>query len=111
GGGVRSDALPALVGERRLVPIRVSEGGVDLADGGVELRVVEADLADPAARGLVEPLEGRLPADVGEVVVNDVLLDRGVAVGQTITPVGVTGPVEVVGVVADATRRDTEIVY
>ena len=75
---------------------------------------VSADQVDPAAplaRGLYHLDDGRWPASVDEVVVNQALLDRGV--DDTLTVVGRDGQEStrtIVGTVTDASRRTSEVV-
>ena len=70
--------------DTRLLPIRDGWGGVRLGDRVVDLAVTEVDLADPLAAGLFELGDGRLPRGTGEVVANQALLDRGIALGDEI---------------------------
>ena len=82
--------------DTRLVPIRQGWGGVRIGERVVDLDVIEVDLDDPMAAGLFELSDGRLPHAADEVVANQALLDKGVALGdeldlgaRTATVVGV----------------------
>ncbi|GIN05705.1 hypothetical protein Pve01_73630 [Planomonospora venezuelensis] len=87
--------------DTRLLPIRQGWGGVRIGERVVDLDVTEVDLADPMADGLFELTSGRLPRTADEVVANQALLDKGVALGdeldlgaRTATVVGVGRHVE-----------------
>ncbi|WP_416954762.1 ABC transporter permease [Nocardioides sp. T5] len=82
--------------DTRLLPIRQGWGGVRIGERVVDLDVTEVDLDDPMADGLFELTSGRLPRTADEVVANQALLDKGVALGdeldlgaRTATVVGV----------------------
>ncbi|HEU4337558.1 MAG TPA: ABC transporter permease [Nocardioides sp.] len=70
--------------DTRLLPIRHGWGGVRLGERVVDLDVTEVDLGDPLAAGLFELTSGRLPRATGEVVANQALLDKGVALGDAL---------------------------
>lgn len=66
----------------RLLPIRGGWGGTRIGDRVVDFEVTEVDLGDALTAGLFDLGSGRLPRAVGEVVVNEALLAKGVEVGD-----------------------------
>ena len=94
--------------DTRLVPIRRGWGGVRIDERVVNLEVTGVDLGDPLAAGLFELTEGRLPAGPHEVVANEALLAKGLAVGDTVALAA--GETTIVGAGRDATHREAPVV-
>ena len=87
----------------------IAEGwrAVRLGDRIVDFSTTGVDLRDPLAEGLFELEGGRLPSAPGEVVVNDAMLAKGLAVGDEVEVEGTA--LTVVGVGRDATSRDEPV--
>lgn len=98
-----AELLDVLGADARLVPISAGWAGARLGDRVVNFSTTGVDLRDPVAAGLFELESGRLPSDRGEVVVNDAMLDKGLAVGDDLEVAGTD--VTIVGVGRDATSR------
>jgi putative ABC transport system permease protein len=96
-----------LGGEARFVPIAEGWRAVRLGDRIVNFSTTGVDLLDPLAEGLFELEDGRLPSAPGEVVVNDAMLAKGLAVGDAVEVEGAA--LTVVGVGRDATSRDEPV--
>ena len=98
--------LSGLLGGARLLPVRTQQPLVATAHGQAPVSVLETDLRDPIASGLVRLTSGRLPSAPDEVVVNQALLDRGYAVGDRLDVVAqrATDP-SIVGVAESLTTR------
>jgi putative ABC transport system permease protein len=98
------------LGGARLVELRVGEGQVRTDKGAVPTELREVDLADPVTRGLFTKLSGRWPQDAGEAVVNQVLVDKGYSIGETLDRPG-AGHVDpvIVGIAESTTTRDRPI--
>lgn len=106
---VTEEQLHAVLGaDARLVPIDSSWARTRLGDRVVDFTTTGVDLTDPLAAGLFDLGSGRLPRAPREVVVNQAMVDKGVATGDAISVDGAT--LTVVGVGRDATHRDTPVV-
>lgn len=100
--------LGEVLGGARLVPMdTLGWSQVRVGERKVSVEAFETDLDDPLTRGLFDLTDGRLPAEAGEVVVNDELLARGLALGDTL---GEGGPV-IVGSGRDARTRTGQTAY
>ena len=111
-GDGRSAAPPAqqvssLLDGARLVELRQGQVDFRTEKGQTQVEVLEVDLVDPAAEGLVDLTSGRLPRSAGEVVVNQSLLDKGYGVGDELELTGDDAPGNptIVGVGESATVR------
>ena len=102
-----AEQVSEVLGGSRLVETRSGETKVRTEKGAVSTQLNELDLADPATRGLFDLTSGRWPNDAGEVVVNQVLVDKGYGVGETLDRPG-AGQVDpiVVGTAESASVRD-----
>lgn len=96
--------LAEVLGDREVITIVDGYAEVPLGDRRVETMPTEVDLRNPLTEGLFELRTGELPAQSGEVVVNDAFAERGVEIGDTLDVFG--ADVTVVGVGRDATFRD-----
>ncbi len=96
-----------LGGDARFVSIAEGWRAVRLGDRIVNFSTTGVDLRDPLAEGLFELEGGRLPSAPGEVVVNDAMLAKGLAVGDEVEVEGTA--LTVVGVGRDATSRDEPV--
>ena len=110
GGGERPsyDAVTDVLGDVRAITLREGWTEVPLGDRRVGVSAREVDLRDPLAAGLFDITAGRAAATPDEAVVNDVLVARGIGLGDTVT-VG-DRDFEVVGTGRHATQRDTATV-
>ncbi|WP_107765969.1 FtsX-like permease family protein [Nocardioides terrigena] len=102
------DAVTAVLGDVRAITLREGWTEIPLGERRVSVNAREVDLRDPLAAGLFTITAGRAAAAADEAVVNDVLVERGVALGDTVT-VG-DRELEVVGSGVHATIRDTATV-
>lgn len=102
-----AEQVSAVLGGARLVEIRESEAQVRTDKGAITAGLREIDLSDPVTTGLFELRSGRLPADPGEVVVNEALAAKGYAVGETLDRPG-SGQLDpiVVGIAESTSVRD-----
>ncbi len=98
-----AELLDVLEPGARLVPISSGWGGARLGERVIDFGTTGVDLRDPVAAGLFELESGRLPSARGEVVVNDAMLDKGLAVGDDLEVAGTD--VTIVGVGRDASSR------
>ena len=109
GGGGRNpsyDAVTAVLGpDVRAITLREGWAEIPLGDRRVSVTAREVDLRDPLADGLFEITDGRPAEAADEAVVNDVLVGRGVGIGDTLT-VG-DRDFEVVGTGRHTSVRDT----
>lgn len=78
---------------------------VRVDDRLVDVHTRELDLADDVAAGVFELDRGRLPARVGEVLVNQAVIDAGHEVGDTLSLEGGGAGPEIVGVGVDVWAR------
>lgn len=76
----------------------------------VNVTLTTADLRNPAFRGMWELTAGRAPEKPGEILVNQKLVKRGVAMGGTLDLPGAKG-LEVVGEAEDAGYRGEPAVW
>ena len=97
-----------MLGDVRAITLREGWTEIPLGDRRVSITAREVDLRDPLAVGLFTITAGRAAETADEAVVNDVLVERGVALGDTVT-VG-DRELEVVGSGVHATVRDTATV-
>ena len=99
--------VSALLDGARLLELRSGEAEVRTDKGAVTAGLTELDLSDPITEGIFEVTSGRLPEDAGEVVVNQALVDKGYAVGETLDRPG-AGQVDpiIVGVAESTTNKD-----
>lgn len=105
------DQLAGVLSGRPLTEIRHGWAMVGTDRGATDLETTEVDLADPLAEGLFELAGGRFPRNVGEVVVNQALADKGYAVGDALRldgPDGSTSTEPVVVGIAESTSVRTE---
>jgi putative ABC transport system permease protein len=102
-----ADQVAAALGGPRLLEIRSGETTVRTDKGAVTAGLTEVDLADPLTRGLYDLRSGRWPQDSGEVVVNEVLVSKGYAIGETLDRPGAdqVDPI-IVGVAESTSVRD-----
>ncbi|PVG84242.1 hypothetical protein DDE18_00975 [Nocardioides gansuensis] len=103
------DVREVLGHDTRLLPLGHGYTQVLVGERSVDVEATEVDLSDAMAEGLFELTSGRLPEGGHEVVVNDALLAKGVAVGDTLDLVGVQAAPVVVGAGRDATYRDIPV--
>jgi putative ABC transport system permease protein len=107
---IGEDDVRAVLGDDvRLVPISEGWAGARLGASVVSFATTGVDLTDPLAEGLFDLERGHLPEAPGEVVVNDALLEKGLAIGDGLE-VGGTA-LRIVGSGRDATVRDTPVVF
>lgn len=90
--------------DAELTPLVSGSSRARLGERVIDLAVLGVDLSDPVADGLFTLQDGRLPAAPGEVVVNQPMLDKGLAVGDELDVDGTV--LTVVGSGRDATLRD-----
>lgn len=102
------DAVKAVLGDVRTITLREGYTEIPLGERRVSLTAREVDLRDPLADGLFTLTDGRVAGAPDEAVVNDVLVGRGVDLGDTIT-IG-DRDLEVVGSGVHTTVRDTATV-
>lgn len=102
------DAVTAVLGDARAITLREGWTEIPLGERRVSVTAREVDLRDPLAAGLFTITDGRPAAAPAEAVVNDVLVERGIGLGDTVT-VG-DRELEVVGSGVHATVRDTATV-
>ncbi len=105
-----AEQLSSLLDGAPLLELRSSGARVVTDHGRADAEVLEVDLGNPLAEGLVALTSGRLPADVDEVVVNQALAAKGYAVGDRLdlTEVGTgTEPTDptIVGIAESTTAR------
>jgi putative ABC transport system permease protein len=102
-----ADQVSSLLGGARLLEQR--HGDVEFrTDKGVGLAdATEVDLRNGLTRGLFDLSSGRWPKAIGEVVVNQALLDKGYRVGDRLelTADGAPGAPRIVGVAESTTAR------
>ena len=101
-----ADQVAEVLDGARLVEMRLGETDVRTDKGAVSAELREVDLADPVTRGLFDLTSGRWPEEPGEVVVNQVLVDKGYDIGETLDRPG-AGQVDpvVVGTAESTTTR------
>ena len=104
-----SDVRAVLGEDARLVPIAQGWSAARLGERVINFATTGVDLSDPLAEGLFDLESGHLPEAPGEVVVNDALLDKGLALGDALEVDGTT--LRIVGSGRDATVRDTPVVF
>ena len=103
------------LGGARLLEIRTGGSEVPTDKGQAIVMVTEVDLGDPMTQGLFDLTSGRVPRTADEVVVNQALLDKGYAVGQTLEASAegeaTGGELErtIVGVAESTTYRDAPV--
>ncbi|WP_114423809.1 FtsX-like permease family protein [Nocardioides houyundeii] len=90
--------------EVRAIPWRQRQLSIRDGDRSTSAIVSSLDLADPLAEGLARLEEGRLPASPREALVNPAFVDRGVALGDTLTLADGT-TLQVVGIGEDAAQK------
>jgi putative ABC transport system permease protein len=100
---VARDAVDAVLGPRPSITLVEGSVGYDTELGVGRVEVLETELADPLAAGLVELTSGRWPTSTQEVVVNADLLER--APGDVLTLRDGTG-LQVVGTAESGTYTD-----
>jgi putative ABC transport system permease protein len=102
-----ADQVAAVLGGARLLEVRTGETQVRTERGAVSAQLAELDLVDPVTSGLYDLTSGRWPQDAGEVVVNQVLVDKGYEIGGTLDRPG-AGRVDpvIVGTAESTTIRD-----
>lgn len=99
------DAVTAVLGpDVRAITLREGWTEIPLGERRVSVTVREVDLGDPLADGLFDLTAGRPAAAPDEAVVNDVLVERGVGLGDTVSVDG--RDFEVVGTGRHTTVRD-----
>lgn len=102
---IAADDVRATLGDdARLLPITSGWSRARLGDRVIDFSTTGVDLSDPMAEGLFDLESGHLPQEAGEVVVNDALLDKGLAVGDELEVDGST--LTIVGIGRDATVRN-----
>ncbi len=102
------DEVRAVLGAHtRLLPITTGWGRARVSDRVIDFTTTGVDLSDPLAEGLFDLEQGRLPEAEGDVVVNDPLLAKGLAIGDEIEVNGAAR--RIVGVGRDATVRDKPV--
>ncbi|HSX67902.1 ABC transporter permease [Nocardioides sp.] len=99
-----ADIADVLGPDTKLVPWRQDWVNTVLDSRLVNVSVMSADLREPAFDGMWELTSGRVPERTGEILVNQELVDRGVAMGDTLDLPGAKG-LEVVGEAEDAGYR------
>ncbi|KRF34723.1 hypothetical protein ASG94_11145 [Nocardioides sp. Soil805] len=100
------DAVTAVLGpDVRAITLREGWTEIPLGERRVSVTAREVDLSDPLADGLFEITAGRAAEAPDEAVVNDVLVERGVGLGDSVT-VG-DRELEVVGTGRHTTVSDT----
>ena len=79
------DAVTAVLGrDVRAITVREGLTEIPLGERRVVITAREVDLRDPLAAGLFELTAGREAEAPDEAVVNDVLVERGVGIGDTV---------------------------
>ncbi len=86
--------------------VRWREGSirVNTGNGVTSATATETDLSEPLAEGLFRLVEGRLPEQGNEVVVNSALAERGADIGETLDVAGDAAPM-IVGIAESTTYR------
>ncbi len=98
------DARAVLGQDTRLLPITTGWSRARLGDRVIDFSTTGVDLSDSLTVGLFDLESGTLPDEAGDVVVNDAMLAKGFAVGDTLDVNGTA--LRIVGVGRDATSRD-----
>lgn len=106
---VKVAELEAILGDDAvLTPWRRDWLNARLDDRVRNVTVTSADLREKVFAGTYELTAGRLPERKGEILVNEVLADRGVDMGDTLEFLDSPGALEVVGLAEDASYRGDE---
>jgi putative ABC transport system permease protein len=102
-----AERVSSLLGGATLLELRQGEVEFGTDKGTAAAEVDEVDLQDPASHGLYDLTSGRWPRAVGEVVVNQAVLDKGYAVGDTLELEADDAPASptIVGVAESTTSR------
>ena len=101
-----AEQISSLLDGARLVELRHGQDGFRTDEGRADADLTEVDLRDPITRGMFHLASGRWPRSAGEVVVNQALLDKGYAVGDTLKLAADGAPAPtIVGVAESAVAR------
>lgn len=107
------DQVSSLLDGATLVDLRQAQVQVATDKGQTSVEAVETDLQQPVTERLYDLTSGRLPRAAGEVVVNQATLDKGYAVGDTLTLVADEAPAAptIVGVAESAVARNYPVAF